>query len=41
VVTLIIQCKLRGITLEQCLEHAYTQISSRTGKMVDGMFIKD
>lgn len=41
VVTLIIQCKLRGITLEQCLEHAYVQIRDRKGKMVDGMFIKE
>ena len=40
-VTLIIQCKLRGITLEQCLEHAYVQIRDRKGEMVDGMFVKD
>jgi NTP pyrophosphatase (non-canonical NTP hydrolase) len=41
VVTLIIQCKLRGVTLEQCIEHAYSQIRDRQGKMVNGMFIKE
>lgn len=40
-VTLIIQCKMRGLVLEQCLNSAYNVISKRTGKMVDGQFVKD
>lgn len=40
-VTLIIQCKMQGMTLEQCLEHAWLQIKDRKGKMVNGVFIKE
>jgi len=41
VVTLIIQCKMQGLSLEECLESAYNVIAKRTGKMVDGQFVKD
>jgi len=41
VVTLIIQCKMQDLSLEECLESAYNVISKRTGKMVDGQFVKD
>lgn len=40
-VTLIIQSKMQDITPEECLEKAYSIISKRTGKMVDGVFVKD
>jgi len=40
-VTLIIQAKMQSVTLEECLESAYNVISKRTGKMVDGLFVKD
>jgi hypothetical protein len=30
-----------GLTLDECLQHAYDVISKRTGNMVDGIFIKD
>ena len=30
-----------GLDLETCLWAAYEKISKRTGKMVDGMFVKD
>lgn len=40
-VTIIIQAELQGLSLEHCLESAYNVISKRTGKMVDGFFIKD
>ena len=40
-VTLIIQAKMQDITLEECLESAYNVISKRTGKMVNGQFVKD
>jgi NTP pyrophosphatase (non-canonical NTP hydrolase) len=40
-VTLIIQCKMQGMDLQDCLESAYNVIKNRTGKMVDGMFVKD
>ena len=40
-VTLIIQAHMQDISLEQCLESAYNVISKRTGKMVNGQFVKD
>ena len=40
-VTLIIQAKMQGLSLEECLESAYNVISKRTGKMVDGQFVKN
>lgn len=41
VVTLIIQAKMQGLTIEECLNTAYDVISKRTGQMVSGQFIKD
>lgn len=41
VVTLIIQAKMQGTTIEECLNLAYNVISKRTGKMIDGQFVKD
>lgn len=41
VVTLIIQAKMQGMTIEECLNAAYDVISKRTGKMVNGQFLKD
>lgn len=40
-VTLIIGAEMKGLKLEDCLKAAYNVISKRTGKMVDGMFVKD
>ena len=40
VVTLILAAELAGTTLEECLALAYAQIKDRTGKMVDGTFVK-
>ena len=33
--------ELEGTTLEACLNFAYNQIKDRTGKMINGKFIKD
>ena len=41
VVTLIMQTHAWDLTLEECLQQAYDTISQRTGKMVDGIFVKD
>jgi len=41
IVTLIGVCEMYGFTLEDCLQQAYDVISKRTGKMVDGKFVKD
>jgi len=41
VVTLIISAHIYGTTLCYCLEMAYNVIKSRTGNMVDGVFVKD
>jgi NTP pyrophosphatase (non-canonical NTP hydrolase) len=40
-VTIIIQAEMQGLNLIECLESAYNVISKRTGKMVDGTFVKD
>ena len=40
-VTLIIQAKMQGMTIEECLNAAYDVISKRTGKMINGQFVKD
>ena len=40
-VVLIGYCLQRGLTLEQCLESAYNGIKGRTGKIVNGVFVKD
>ncbi|MFA7098001.1 MAG: MazG-like family protein [Gammaproteobacteria bacterium] len=40
-VTLIILAKMHDLTVEECLEHAYGVISTRTGQMVNGVFEKD
>lgn len=40
-VTIIIQAEMQGLSLESCLESAYNVISRRTGKMIDGQFVKD
>lgn len=40
-VVLIGYCLQRGLNFEQCLESAYNEIKGRTGKVVDGVFVKD
>lgn len=40
VVTLIILSMQKGTDIQECLEMAYQEIKGRTGKMVDGVFVK-
>ena len=40
-VTIIIQAEMQGLSLIECLESAYNVIAKRTGKMVNGQFVKD
>lgn len=40
-VTLVMQCEAWGLTMGECVESAYNVISKRTGKMVNGVFVKD
>jgi NTP pyrophosphatase (non-canonical NTP hydrolase) len=40
-VTMIIQAEMQGVTIEECLNSAYDIISKRTGKMINGQFVKD
>lgn len=40
-VTIIIQAEMQGLKLEYCLQSAYDVISKRTGKMLNGQFVKD
>ena len=41
IVTLIMQCQYWEVSLTTCVAQAYDVISKRTGKMVDGQFVKD
>lgn len=41
VVVLTILAAQNDLHIEACLEHAYNQIKDRTGKMVDGVWVKD
>ena len=40
IVTLIILSMQKGTNVQECLELAYSEIKGRTGKMVDGVFVK-
>ncbi len=40
-VTLLIQCKMQNLNPLDCLESALNIIEKRTGKMIDGQFVKD
>ena len=40
-VTLIILAEQNGLNFKDCLEHAYNVIANRTGKTINGVFLKD
>ena len=40
-VTLVLQANLWGVDMDHCIDAAYKEIQHRTGKMVDGAFVKD
>ena len=40
-VTCIIQARFHGLNAQTCLESALNKITKRTGKMIDGQFVKD
>ena len=41
VVVLTNLAHLKGVTIEQCIADAYKVINARTGKMINGTFVKD
>jgi NTP pyrophosphatase (non-canonical NTP hydrolase) len=41
VVVLTNLATLRGYKIEDCINHAYNEIADRTGKMINGTFVKD
>jgi NTP pyrophosphatase (non-canonical NTP hydrolase) len=41
VVVLTNLAKLKGYNIEDCINSAYDVIAKRTGKMVNGTFVKD
>ena len=41
IVTLILQAEMNGTSIKECLNLAYEEISGRTGKMINGVFVKD
>lgn len=40
-VTIVILAMQNGLTIEDCIQQAWSEISARTGKTVNGVFIKD
>jgi NTP pyrophosphatase (non-canonical NTP hydrolase) len=40
-VVLINLAERNGLTVQECLAHAYNDIKDRKGKMVDGVFVKE
>ncbi len=40
-VTLVMQTKAWNLSMSECVQSAYDVIKKRTGKMVDGQFVKD
>jgi hypothetical protein len=40
-VTVLIGCKMQGLNPLECLEDALNVIEKRTGKMINGKFVKD
>jgi len=40
-VTLILQAKMNGLYIDSCLNKAYGVISKRSGKIVNGVFVKN
>jgi NTP pyrophosphatase (non-canonical NTP hydrolase) len=40
-VTLVMQCEAWDLTMQDCVQSAYDVIAKRTGKMVNGVFVKD
>ncbi len=41
IVVLINIAHRNGLTLYECIEHAYNDIKDRKGKMVNGLFVKE
>jgi len=39
-VVLTIYCLQQNISLQECVEEAYNTIKNRTGKMINGVFVK-
>jgi len=40
-VTLVILSEIVGVDIEDCIDAAWEEIKDRTGKMVDGVFVKE
>jgi NTP pyrophosphatase (non-canonical NTP hydrolase) len=40
-VTLVIQAHLQNTTMAECIDKAYDVIKNRTGRMSNGVFVKD
>ena len=41
VIVLTNLAKLRHVEIEDCIKESYNVISKRTGKMINGTFVKD
>ena len=33
--------ELQGVSIEDCIQSAYNEVSNRTGRMINGTFVKD
>lgn len=39
-VTLVLQAELWGLSMHECIEHAWHEIKDRKGKLINGVFVK-
>ena len=40
-VTLVLQAEMNGVSMQECITHAYNEIKDRTGQMIDGKYVKE
>ena len=41
IVCLVVQAQFAGLTLTECIEHAWQEIKDRKGQLINGVFIKE
>ena len=41
IVVLVNIAERNGLTIDECLEHAYNDIKDRKGRMINGLFVKE
>ena len=40
-VTLVMQAQMWGLSMDECIDQAWSQIKDRKGRMINGVFVKE